>query len=111
MIEKKRSDRMNNNYEWDFTDYFKSDEEFLRSLKGVNKQVDNFKKTIVDMSLEDKLKKFYNLSLKIEVLVTYSELKSDLDISNETYLKYKNDSYVLMSKMDYFKNVINEEIL
>lgn len=101
----------NQKYKWDFKEFFKSDEEFLKSLENFKKQIEIVEKDLKDLSLEDKLIKFYELSLMGEKLVTYSELNSDLDISNEKYLSYKTQAYMEKGKLDSINNHINEEIL
>lgn len=102
---------MNIRTDWSFDEFFSSDKEFLDFLNITKEQIASLKDNFDNLSLADKLQKYYKLKLDIERLTTYSELKSDLDISNETYLGYKNQVTIIKSELDYFVNIINDEIL
>ena len=62
-------------------------------------------------SLYNCLKKYYDLSYQVEKLFTYTTLKSDLDISNQTYIAYKNDINMIQRMLDNFLQSINRIIL
>src|SRR5699024_5956530 len=100
---------MNEKYQWNFTDIYESDEVFLNALQEFKTEIDQV--DFSSLNLEDKLTKYYELALIGERLLTYAELKSDLDVSNETYLQYKNQVYSEKSKLEPMKNEINKEIL
>ena len=100
---------MNEKYQWNFTDIYESDEVFLNALQEFKTEIDQV--DFSSLNLEDKLTKYYELALIGERLLTYAELKSDLDVSNETYLQYKNQVYSEKSKLDPMKNEINKQIL
>ena len=100
-----------NNYKWDFKEFYKSDEDFLTSLNIFTQNIDKLKENFVNFSLNQKLTEYYKLALEAEKLNTYAELNSDLDFANEKYLNYKNQVYNKKEKLDYFKNIINEEII
>lgn len=102
---------MKEQYKWDFKDFFLSDEDFLDSFERLKKEIVDFKEDYEKFSIEEKLSKYYALSLLGERLVSYSELHSDLDLKNETYLSYKNEVYTEKTKIDNIKGNINEEIL
>lgn len=102
---------MKEQYKWDFTDFFLSDEDFLNAFEGFKKDITKFKEEYEKLTLEEKLSKYYAFSLLGEKLITYSELHSDLDLKNETYLSYKNEVYTEKRKVDDIKGKINEEIL
>lgn len=102
---------MKEQYKWDFKDFFLSDEDFLNAFEGFKKEITKFKEEYEKLTLEEKLSKYYALSLLGEKLITYSELHSDLDLKNETYLSYKNEVYTEKQKVDDIKGKINEEIL
>lgn len=102
---------MKEQYKWDFKDFFLSDEDFLDSFERLKKEIVDFKKDYEKFSIEERLSKYYALSLLGERLVSYSELHSDLDLKNETYLSYKNEVYTEKTKIDNIKGNINEEIL
>ena len=91
--------------------FFVSDESFLDSLENIKKQLESLSQEMESFSLEQKLQKYYVISLLAEKLVSYAELHSDLDISNEKYLQYKNQAYLEKSKLDTIKNQIDKEIL
>lgn len=96
---------------WDFSDFFSSLEEFLSTVKLFQEEIFTFENNRKNYSLEKQLKKYYELSLMAEKLLSYAELNSDLDISNANFLEYKNKVYFEKSKLESIKNRINEEIL
>ena len=101
----------NTDYQWDFSDFYKGDKEFLTSLNTFSQNIDNLKENFVNLSLIKKLTEYYKIALEAEKLNAYAELNSDLDLANETYLNYKNQVYNKKGQLDYFKNIINEEII
>lgn len=96
--------------EWDFNAFYKSDSEFLNALEKAKIQIKNFNSNITNMRVEAQLKEYYSLDLEFEKLVTYSKLKSDLDISNELYINFYNRVCIEKRNLDSIKNHINEEI-
>lgn len=102
---------MEEQYKWDFKDFFVSDEDFLKSFERFKKEIVEFNQNYEKFSIEEKLSKYYAFSLLGEKLITYSELHSDLDLKNETYLRYKNEVYTEKRKVEDMKGKINEEIL
>lgn len=94
---------MKEQYKWDFKDFFLSDEDFLDSFERLKKEIVDFKKDYEKFSIEERLSKYYALSLLGERLVSYSELHSDLDLKNETYLSYKNEVYTEKNKDRQYK--------
>lgn len=102
---------MKEQYQWDFKDFFASEESFLESFKNFKQAIEKLNNEFLHCTLEEKLEKYYSLSLLGEKLVSYSELNSDLDLKNEKYLSYKNEVYSEKRKVDEIKDRINEEIL
>lgn len=100
-----------NKYEWDFKEFFESDEKFKESIDDLTKQIEVFKTKLETASLYELLQTYYNLSLKCEKLVSYAELNSDLDMSNQEYLSFKNTVYNEKSKLDSIRIIINQKIL
>lgn len=102
---------MEEQYKWDFKDFFASDEDFLNEFTKYKNALEKVDKEFSKLSLEDKLKKYYELSLQSEKLITYAELNSDLNLKNETYQKFKNDVYSEKRKLEELKGKLNEEII
>lgn len=102
---------MEEQYKWDFKDFFASDEDFLNEFKNYKNALEKVRKEFSSLSLEDKLKKYYELSLQSEKLITYAELNSDLNLKNETYQKFKNDAYSEKRKLEELKGSLSAEII
>ncbi len=98
-------------FTWDFHDFFPSDEDFIKTKSQFLKRVENLKDTFKKLSLDKKLSNYYDLMLIAERLVTYAELKHDLNMASDIYAKYKDEAYIAKGKIAEFKNIINEEIL
>ncbi len=97
-------------YTWNFNEYFQNDEEFLKTKDQFLKDVERLNSKLDKLNLEDKLKYYYDLKLISEKLYTYTELKYDSDLNNQTYVKYKDEAYKAKGKLDPIKNNINDEI-
>jgi len=100
-----------NKYNWNFKDFFKSDDDFQLELEKLELEIETFNKELEKLSLYDLLKKYYNLSLQCEKLLTYAELNSDLDMSNQKYLNFKSLVYNKKIVLDSIKDIINQKIL
>lgn len=97
--------------EWKFDDFFQNDESFLKELWLVKNEISLIGDSVEKDSLYNCLKKYYDLSYQVEKLFTYTTLKSDLDISNQTYIAYKNDINMIQRMLDNFLQSINRIIL
>lgn len=97
--------------QWDFKELFASDNDFLEALTIYQKNAEKLNESFENKGLEEKLKEYYLLALQSEKLVSYAELHSDLDVSNTSYLQYKNQAYVEKGKLELVKDRIDKEIL
>lgn len=97
--------------EWKFDDFFQNDESFFKELELVKNELSLVSNNSEKDSLYDCLKIYYDLSYRVEKLFTYATLKSDLDISNQTYIAYKNDIHMVQGLLDNFLQSINRIIL
>lgn len=102
---------MEEQYKWSFNDFFLNDNDFLHAFSLLKKEVKILKSKLQSLSLEEKLKVYYEQSLKCEKLLTYAELNSDLDLKNENYLAYKNEVYIEKKNLEEIKNEIDQEIM
>ena len=100
-----------NKFNWNFKAFFESDNEFEKELSQFEKDIEKFKKRFENLSLYDLLKKYYDLALKSEKLVSYAELNSDLDMSNQKYMSYKNLVSNKKVELDLIRADINKKIL
>lgn len=96
---------------WKFDDFFQNDESFLRELEFVKNELSLASNNSEKDSLYNCLKKYYDLSYRVEKLFTYTTLKNDLDISNQTYIAYKNEINMIQGMLDNFLQSINRIIL
>lgn len=97
--------------EWKFDDFFQNDKSFLKELRLVKNELSLISNSASQDSLYDSLKKYYDLSNRVEKLFTYATLKSDLDISNETYVAYKNEVNMVQGMLDKFLQSMNRIVL
>lgn len=102
---------MKEQYKWNFKDFFSSDEDFLKEFQNYKNKLEEINKEFGKLSLEEKLIKYYELSLQSEKIISYAELNSDLNLKNENYQKFKNDAYTKKRTLDALKGKLNEEIL
>jgi len=98
-------------YTFNFNEFFSNDNEFLDTLSLFKIQVSDTISKMKEMSLVEKLDMYYKHSLVGEKLVAYAELNSDLDITNEKYLNYKDQAYCEKENLNVIKNDINNQIL
>ena len=96
---------------WKFDDFFQNDESFFKELELVKNELSLASNNSEKDSLYDCLKTYYDLSYRVEKLFTYATLKSDLDISNQTYIAYKNDINMVQGLLDSFLQSINRIVL
>ena len=97
--------------EWKFDDFFQNDQSFFKELELVKNELSLVSNNSEKDSLYDCLKTYYDLSYRVEKLFTYVTLKSDLDISNQTYIAYRNDINMVQGLLDNFLQSINRIIL
>ena len=97
--------------EWKFDDFFQNDQSFFKELELVKNELSLVSNNNEKDSLYDCLKTYYDLSYRVEKLFTYVTLKSDLDISNQTYIAYRNDINMVQGLLDNFLQSINRIIL
>lgn len=97
--------------EWKFDDFFQNEESFFKELEFVKKELSLIENNKKEDSLYNNLKKYYDMSYRVEKLCTYMTLKSDLDISNQTYIAYKNEINRIQGILDKFLQSINQIIL
>jgi len=98
-------------FHWDFKDFFNSDDEFEKDLDSLTCEINGFSKELESLSLYELLKNYYDFDLRCEKLVSYAELNSDLDMSNQKYLNFKNLTYGKKSILDGLRDKINQKIL
>ena len=111
-----KREEIDNNYKWDLTFIFKSDEEFLKQLELANKEVDkisSFKGKIISSSND--LLKFLKYSndyeRKLYKLYYYANLNHDSDTTNVIYQDYKGRVVNLITKYDELSSFINPEFM
>ena len=92
-------------YTWNFNEYFQNDEEFLKTKDQFLKDVDLLNSKLDKLDLSDKLKYYYDFKLISEKLYTYTELKYDSDLNNQTYVKYKDEAYKAKGKRRILRQV------
>ena len=93
MEKQKLRSEIDDKYKWDLSSIYKSDEDFLKDLDFIKKeiqQVDKYSKILMTSAknLYDCLKLTDNLEMKLEKLYSYAHLHNDEDTSNNTYQKY-----------------------
>ena len=97
--------------EWKFDDFFQNDQSFFKELELVKNELSLVSNNNEKDSLYDCLKTYYDLSYLVEKIFTYVNLKIDLDISNQTYIAYRNDINMVQGLLDNFLQSINRIIL
>ena len=124
MKKQKLRNEIDNQYKWDLTTIFKTDEEFLKEyedLKSNIKEISKYEELIKkDLScLYDMISLYYNLCFRLEKLHMYTHLNLDSDTTNEKYQEYygkvvnlfddfsKLTSYITPSLMRYdYKDIL-----
>ncbi len=102
---------MKNKYNWNFKEFCESDLDFEKQLNIVKKQLDEFTNEINNLDIFSLLEKYYDISFKIEKLLVYAELNSDLDMANQKYLQYKSLINNEIARKNYCKILINKKII
>lgn len=122
MQKQKLRSEIDDKYKWDLTSIYKNDEEFLKEIDNISKEMQKIKLYQNDLmnnanNLYDCLKLDDNLEARLDKLHSYAHLHNDEDTSNSKYQKYyglvmnlyseysKVTSYILPSilKEDYDK--------
>ena len=112
---KKRED-YSQDYKWNVTDLYKTDEEFLSSLKEFEKSIENYAKYenhILDSadSLYELLNFDNECSQKLEQLYVYAHLQNDSDTTNTKYQEYFGLAAKVYEKYSIASAYIVPEIL
>ena len=127
MKKQKLRNEIDNQYKWDLTTIFKTDEEFLKEYEDLKlniKEISKYEELIKkDLScLYDMISLYYNLCSRLEKLHMYTHLNLDSDTTNEKYQEYygkvanlfddfsKLTSYITPSLMRYDYNDILKAI-
>ena len=122
MQKQKLRSEIDDKYKWDLTSIYKNDEEFLKEIDNISKEMQKIKLYQNNLmnnanNLYDCLKLDDNLEARLDKLHSYAHLHNDEDTSNSKYQKYyglvmnlyseysKVTSYILPSilKEDYDK--------
>ena len=98
--------KIDDQYKWDLTQIFKSNEEFLETYNEVKKEINDFSKyeelMLKDASnLYQTLKNYYDINRKLEKLYVYTSFLFDTDTSN-------NQNQTLKIKMSNLYNDWNK---
>ena len=93
MEKQKLRSEIDDNYKWDLSSIYKSDEDFLEELSNFNNEIqklNNYKDNMMDngTNLYNILKLTDSLEMKLDKFYSYAHLKSDEDTTNNTYQKY-----------------------
>ena len=114
-LQKKRSE-ISNEYKWDLTLIYKSDEDWYENFEEVSKiisKIKDYKGKIVEKA--DNLLGYIELSLEIErkvyKLYYYAHLKNDQDTTDTTYQVMKGKIDELMSLYDEYNSFANPEMM
>jgi len=114
-LQKKRSE-VNDNYKWDLTLIYKSDEDWYKSLEEVSKivvKIKDFEGKIVKSA--DNLLEYIEFSLELErkiyKLYYYAHLKHDQDTTDTNYQVMKGKIDDLMTKYSELTAFANPEMM
>ncbi len=117
MVKKQlKREEVSSEYTWDLTLIFKSDEEFLSSLKEVELEVDEVCKykgkiSISALNLLEYLKYNEEYERKLYKLYYYAHLSYDQDTSNPKYQEYQGLVVNLITKYDSNSSFVNPELM
>ena len=114
-LQKKRSE-INDNYKWDLTLIYKSDEQWYKDLKNVSNniiKIKNYEGKIVKCA--DNLLEYLEFSLNIErklyKLYYYAHLKHDQDTTDTDYQVMKGKIDNLITEYDELNSYANPEMM
>lgn len=101
---------MSNKYEWDFSEFCKDNMDFESRIKRLKSNIIELS-SLETISLDELLKKYYELKLEYEKLNTYAELNSDLDITNEVFKNYKKEVGEIYNLLQDLLQKVNAKIV
>lgn len=102
-------------YKLDLSTLYLNKGEFLKDYKIVEQEIDsllNYKNQIMNSKedLYNGLNAIYSAQKKLEKLLTYAEVNSDIDLSSSTYRELKDLVYQLQAKYRSNSSILTNEI-
>lgn len=115
MKKQKKRDEIEEKYKWDLTTIYKNDEEFLKDLENIEREISNFQKFkghILDdsNSLLEYLKYNDEFTRKISKLYYYAHLNHDSDTTNIKYQEFVGKVANLFTKLSEETAFVNSEM-
>ena len=115
MKKQRKRDEIEEKYKWDLTTIYKNDEEFLKDLENIEREISNFQKFkghILDdsNSLLEYLKYNDEFTRKISKLYYYAHLNHDSDTTNIKYQEFVGKVANLFTKLSEETTFVNSEM-
>lgn len=102
-------------YQWDLTDFYKTNEEWYEDFKKISEslnQIENYKNKLNDANLlEEYLKLDIDLSHTMLDLYIYAVLSHDVELEDNTYIEMVDKALNLFNKYDILNAFAVPEIL
>lgn len=109
----KRS-QIDNRYKWDFSDYFKNDEEWESGYKEILPIINSIKEYNGKLNTKESIlncfKLLERLSIQLEALYIYANCKRDEDVSNTKYQAMLNKILSILTEYDVACSFIEPQL-
>ncbi len=109
----KRS-QIDNRYKWDFSDYFKNDEEWGSGYKEILPIINSIKEYNGKLNTKESIlncfKLLERLSIQLEALYIYANCKRDEDVSNTKYQAMLNKILSILTEYDVACSFIEPQL-
>ena len=109
----KRS-QIDNRYKWDFSDYFKNDEEWESGYKEILPIINSIKEYNGKLNTKESILKCFKLlerlSIQLEALCIYANCKRDEDVSNTKYQAMLNKILSILTEYDVACSFIEPQL-
>ncbi len=111
----KTRDEVEEEYKWDLTSFFKNEEEFNKSLKELENNIEQIKIYVGCTKDAGKLYEFLNFEINtlalFEDLYVYAHLINDQELGISKNIERKNKTIVLNGKLETALSFFNPELL
>lgn len=111
----KTRDEVEKEYKWDLTSFFKNDDEFNKSLKELENNINQIKNYVGCTKDAFKLYEFLNFEINtialFEDLYVYAHLINDQELGISKNIERKNKTIILNGKLETALSFFNPELL
>lgn len=112
----KTRDEIKEEYKWDLSSVYKSNDELLCDFNEMSKKVDEFKKcedTFLNSAdnLYNTLKEYYSISIILDKMYTFTSHRYDTDLSNNENQMWRDKVYNLIEKFYSVSSFITPKLL